>query len=499
MKVEILRPPTTSFVVGRDLVGYAKVGNDPDVWEDLIPNAGAFSPQRGGTTTPKVNALDVGTLSVPLKDMDPETDTRLRVGRRLRLVDEERGGRVLWFGRLSDIPASDEQTHMVTTLAATDAVDELGNATVKGVGVPGEVESLRARVAKLGAFSTVPLVYVTPRSKIKAGEWENVPLSGRTVAVGDGWTVSAPANALDFAWPSATFSTQPGFTYRVTLTYKGSTGAASPDDVYADAYLSDGSGVGGDPSRLTLDNTTRTVTLQITAPSESALLSFGVNFRPYSIALQLTEATVERFEGPAVLQAVGREASITEHLDMACDSVGAVWRPTLTGTVEVIEGDLIGNSLGRLTDDPDDVDALASYTKLDLGFAATDDLINELTVTNHGPSAETTRVYTNAASIAAHGRRSASIDLCLATSDLLDERAAQLLAEASTPRWSPRSLTYVYEALPFVPDLYDLIDVRRRGVTHRCLVLGVSHELEPDPTRPNGVKHLVTLTLRKVA
>lgn len=470
MKVEILRPPLTSFVVGRDLVGYAKVGNDPDVWDDLISNAGAFRAQRGGTTTPKVNALDVGTLSVPLKGMDPETDSRLRVGRRLRLVDEERGDRVLWFGRLSDIPATDEPTYMVTTLAATDPVDELGNAMAKGIGVPGEVETLRSRVERLSALSTVPLVYRT----------ESTDVAG--LSMND----------------SVTVPVRLGNRYRIEISYEVDKVAA--DGIPGMIGIESGDGPDTFP-RWPISEKSNRLTFDLVAGAATAKFNLvpGIAVMGYPVSMLVKSFVITRLEGPAVLQAVGREASITEHLDMACDSVGAVWRPTLDGTVEVIEGDYAGNVLGRLTDDPADTDALASYTKLEMGYAATDDLINELTVTNHGPSAETTRVFTNPASIAAHGRRSASIDLCLATSDLLDLRARELLDQASTPRWSPRSVTYAYEAVDLVPDLYDVIDVRRRGVTHRCLVLGIPHDLEPDPARPSGVKHFVTLTLRKVA
>lgn len=471
MKVEVLAPPEESFVVGRDLVGHSKIGSDPDVWEDLIDDAGAFTAQRGGTTS-RLNALEVGLLSVPVKNADPETDFRLRVGRRIRLFDEARS-KTLWFGRISDIPAFDEADYLVTTLAGADAVDELTQSTQKGAGTPGETQTLRQRVEELAKTATIPLVYVQD-------------------------TASIPD--LTTAGGSEQTATQVGHRYRVEITFTWEGPAAPGDMVGWLTAKSGGADVETTLSAYDLGGTAPRVVLEFVAQASSA--SFRVLGRKpgvWSYVIHASDVTVTRVEGPAVLQAVGQESSCTDHLDMACDSVGAIWRPTLAGTVEVIEGNLTGGVVARFSDDPDDLSRDASYTKVEMGYAATDDLINDLTVTNHGPSADTARVYTNAASIAAYGRRATTIDTCLATSELMDARAAEVMDAADEPRWAPRSLTYAYDDLPDVPDLYDLVTVTRRGVVHTCQVVGVPHDVQPDPNRPDGLKHFVTLTLRKVA
>lgn len=523
MKVEILSPPADSFVVGRDLVGFANVGSDPDVWEDLIGDAGAFTAQRGGTT-PRLNGVDVGTLTCPLKDADPESDLRLRVGRRVRLFDEDLG-RVLWYGRISDIPAADEREYLVTTLVATDAVDELSNARLSGVGTPGTRDAIAARVAQLAETSTVVLRSVVsppdalpapstgwtytfdgsayfPVTAVSGGGQVVVPVSWHTIVVGglpqrlwsSGWPgifVRVPVTV----WPPDEYDVTA--TVEVTFTY----GAVTSKVVTYLALRWDGAGVW---DNFTPGETPIVMSVEKTRVDEALLMvEASVDWEPPTadgsgtIVWKVTGVTAR--SKARVLQAVGLEAPVSEHLTMACDSVGAVWRPTLDGAVEVIDLPAGGTPVARFSDDLYDPDADASYTKLEMGYAATDDLINDLSVTNHGPSVDTVRVYTNPTSIASHGRRSATLATCLATSVLMDERAEEVLQASSTPRWSPRALTYVYDDLGVVPDVYDAVVVVRRGVAHACLVLGVHHEVQPDLEHVTKRKHLVTLTLRKVA
>ena len=197
MRVEILTAPETGFVIGRDLVGYATIGSDPDVWTDLTPDAGTITATRGGTTS-RVNALDVGTLTVPLKNADPVTDLRIRVGRHVRLYDDA-ADTVLWYGRIADIPATDEGTYTVTTLAATDAVDSLANTTRYDAGDYGMPDNLRERVARLATTATVPLRAVltdTIRDAGPASTWAARTAESSTpitvTPVEGGGTLTAP-------------------------------------------------------------------------------------------------------------------------------------------------------------------------------------------------------------------------------------------------------------------------------------------------------------------
>lgn len=526
MKVEILTPPDDSFVVGRDLVGFANVGDSPDVWEDLIDDAGSFTAQRGGTS-PALNALDVGTLSVPLRDADPETDDRLRVGRRVRLHDEDRETD-LWFGRVADIPATDERDYLVTTLAASDPVDELTNARMSGVGTPGQTENLKARVERLGVASTVPLRYVwaggVPVPAAASGwtarddQGASIPVTavpgGFKTSNAASWTPSHSVGTwLELRIPTPDWIVD--HRYEITATVKVELVRDGyptiTDRTYTVVSLDDASGTSDDDSYFVETSS------PVSSPSPVTFTTPALPLRPNrfldvtavvatpagtgagTYTLTVTDVTAKPLEGYSILQAVGTEASVTEHLNMACDSVGAVWRPTLDGAVEVIEGNYAADVVARFTDDPFDPNMEASFTALEMGYAATDDLINDLSVTNRGPTADSTKVYTNATSIAAHGRRSATLDTCLATQELVDSRAAVVLAEASTPRWAPRAVTYLYDDLEVVPELYSAVQVTRREKDHVCLVLGARHEVHPDSNQPTGRKHLVTLTLRKVS
>lgn len=468
MKIELLSPPEDSFVVGRDLVGFAKVGNEPDVWEDLLDVSGAFTAKRGGV---KVNGLDVGMLSVPVKDVDPEGDFRFRVGRHIRLYDEDRGN-VLWYGRTYDLPATDEGDYTVTTLAGTDVLDSLANTSRYGAGTPGTTESLKSRVARLAASASVSLRYVE-----ESAEFEGLAV-GVPVAV-----------------PTLT-----GHRYRVDYEY---TYVGTPLGPVGRIFAGPVGGSYG--SALLPQSSTPSAPIQAGFEFTAVGLSTELNlarapwFGDVPTQITTTGLKVTRIEGPAVLQAVSYEGPISEHLDMACNSVGAVWRPTLDGAVEVFDADLTASEpVAWFTDDPHDPNTAVSFTKIEMGFAATEDLINDLSITNHGPGADTTRAYTNSASIAAHGRRSATLETCLATEPLVDALAARLLNESSTPRWVPRSVTVLYDHLDEVPDLYSTVRVTRRGVTHLCQVLGLEHEVEPYRHHPTGRKHSVSLSLRKV-
>lgn len=530
MRVEILAAPEDAFVLGRDLLGYANLGDDPDEWVDLLPGAGQVTATRGGTTG-RVNALDVGTLTIPLKNADPVTDLRLRVGRHVRLYDPETET-VLWYGRITDIPATDEGTYTVTTLVATDAVDSLANSTRYGAGDYGTPETLRSRVGRLSTTATVALRHAInddPVPAPTADTWAAVVMPAETTLpvtpVAGGGRVEAPVSwntvggfILDYGIPEIRIPLpdDPPGRYLVTATAVVNlaiTGGGSTTGARSGfTWFSEGpNSAAGPHASITLPaGDTNPLALSTPLPViRQPGDALGFRLLPYrtggsgsgTLTVTLTDVTIARVEGPAVLQAVAYEGPVSEHLNMACDSVGAVWRPTLDGGAEILEGRRSETSVASFTDNLTASPADASYTRLEFGYATGDDLVNDLTVTNHGRTSEgdaddTTHVATNATSIANYGRRSGSLDTCLAAG--VDARAGEVLAELDSPAWGPRSVTYVYRDLGLVPDLYEHVTVYRLGAAYTCPVLGVEHQITPDPERPHApIKHLVTLTLGK--
>lgn len=703
MKVEVLAPPVNSFVVGRDLVGFGRVGDDPEVWEDLIADAGAFTSSRGQVAS-GLSGLDVGSLNVPLKDVDPQLDSRLRSGRRVRVVDDSsrvvvrenlvsnpslsvsaagwstwagsgareaaascfgwfgyrftvgtpslvpavqvmsgasapvvagrsygfavsvrrvsgasvkvrprvqfltaggggllevvgdlvelsgtgwtvlrvdavapagaslvggttgivfdpsvssgavadfdgviveesapvRGSyffdgdspgaawagspglsrstltltasdRVLWFGRLADVTSVDGRDFLTTSLVAADTVDELSNARAAGVGVPGGTVDLEGRVSELAVSSTVPLLVVgaagvesDPLTWSAFDSFDDplavVQISGGVIATQSSWWFDSPAFGVTQALlkvliPAA--GLPEGASHAVEFDLASSLSGAPAFMATASAKFTSG------PLMTAVEVTTAGRVKLPAVPKEAGDLEVTVELSPLQSGsgsgtsiISISHLVVIPKPG-RVLQASSTEDSIAGHLTVACDSTGAAWRPTLQGTIEILEGPTTLTPTARFSDNAADKTADAYYTQLDSGFAATGELINDLTVTNQGPSAETTSQHVNDWSIASYGRRAASLSTCLATPELRDSRADSILADHEEPSWSVRSVRVNYDDLFDVPDLYDLVEVVRRGTVHRCEVVGVSHEVEPDRDRPTSRKHFVTFQLRK--
>lgn len=535
MRLELLTAPENGFIVGRDLVGFANVGNDPDVWADITPGSGEIRADRGGSTS-RPNARPAGVLTTSLRDADPDTDLRLRVGRRVRLYDDARGD-VLWYGRITGVPAIEDYDkdtgtdYRIVTLTAGDAVTEAANTTVPGTGPAyGKRENLRQRCARLGALSTVPVRHTYAPTELPtdpAGAWSARNDVGAPLAVTPvpgGGRVDQPSSwnaggMTSGGWVNLSIPTPewvPGGTFAIAADVKVqvilSGSVVSSEASYLLFGFTDAAGSTGERDWHVFTGATGVPTpAEFTAPPivrESETRGFVVTAMPATPAapstgasattrLEVTNVRAVSPEGLAVLAPTALSASLDAHLTMATNTARATWKPTLEGTIDVHEGPLPTTPVAAFSD----VSTGVSVTEFAMGY---DRFVNDLTVTNRltdpeGKAADVAYRFENITSIAGHGRAADTLDLCLGRPELVPYVTGYVFADRGAPTWQPQSVTYLYDDLAAVPDLDDLVLTLRRGVTYPALVTGVSHRITPDPEEPTGkaLRHLVTLHLRK--
>lgn len=503
MKLELLTAPDDGFIIGRDLIGYGKLGDDTDTWTDITDSAGEIRASRG---------TEAGLLTVQLRDAAPDTDLRLRVGRRCRIYDPDRG-HVLWYGRITGVPAVeyyDKDTgddYSIVTLTAGDVVAEATNNQVGNIGAPGVRDTLRQRVARIGAVATVPLVHTwtnPPDEPVPPAGWTN-PLRTPTATTGGAYLEGSALDwdnagvqqglwiTLDGLEPDAVYT----FTAQAAYTEAGDPGTVAlwTDEPGTPLQLA-GWNIAADPEPAPVGPTILTATLRPTGTTCGLyILGFYVGTHAYDHTrrIEITAATVTQIQPPGLLQATAYEASAIDHLDTACNSItGSRWRATLDGTLEVTENAPVGPLVAVISD----TNLGISATEICLGYDA---FVNDLTITNRGLAGDDTTTYTDALSIASYGRSASQFDTCLADQWRVPLVAGARFAAASTPEWAPTEVTYLYDDLGITPDKHDRVGVSRRGRLWTCEVIDIHHRIIPDPDEPTGTarRHLVTLTLRK--
>lgn len=513
MKLQVMSPPVagSGFRLGRDLIGHGRLGAGGEVWNDLLPIANSVTAVRGGTT-PALNALDVGTLTVPLRGVDPSTDPRLTTGRRVRLIDDDRADTVLWSGRIGDCPATDDRDTIRATLTASDVVAMLSGA-IDGIGVYNTPDTLDARIGRLSAAAAIPIDY-DPGATIEytadlvrdpGYTWTATPVAGVvTTPSADRrvMTLTPAAEVAGYAYGTRTTLTglRIGQRYKVTASVSRRY-PARPTAVTGIALGIVGIGYASTFPPGTMP-TAQPLAYEFVATATSHVVeAVGSNETPSGDTVTITvidpQLIAYHYEPP--LQANVHQGTAREHLDMSCDSIlGAVWRPTADYRLEVLRRPDTA-IVATLSDRPvaEYVAHEAGYTAIDAGYAPGDSVINDVEVTNigrdeAGEAVDVTSLYADNLSANTYGRKSVQVTTTLATPADVTDLGNATATDRSTPGWTPTRVAYRYADLDVIPDLYDVVEVIRKGNSWLCRVVGIAYEIRAD------TRTYTTLTLRQI-
>lgn len=214
--------------------------------------------------------------------------------------------------------------------------------------------------------------------------------------------------------------------------------------------------------------------------------------------ITLTEAVTDY---PQRLRETVYESNLANHLDMACNSVGATW---YVGPDGVTRFRLPGSALpvsATFTDKTDD----NALHYIDIAAARdTRGMFNRLDVTNYGVDAERTNEENDelapqaSASVTKYGVRSVRLETNLWSQPPYDEslnnRLNALLAENSEPQFLMTQLGWnAQENLPMagVLDIGQRVTVSRKGITQNSQIVALTHDITPE-------RWLITIDLRRV-
>lgn len=186
------------------------------------------------------------------------------------------------------------------------------------------------------------------------------------------------------------------------------------------------------------------------------------------------------------------DASLTDHLQMAANSGNFIWAPLPSlEASDVILRPRLYSTPGEFALWSDLPDAPRSYLSVDEG-SATSQIINTLDITQHAVStdsgdpqaATTTHTFTNAASVANWGTRSASADISVALDSDIEYAAQELLTINRAVTTTITAMTIwgadwatAITGHPLNLHPLSAVPVRLRGVTHHLLVASVSHAI----------------------
>lgn len=530
---------TEGFILGRSRVGLDRLVAGATVqWLPALCDALNVSVSRGGQRDGLVDSLDVGTLNATFLDaMDPTSDDNVRPNTPVRLVSDDDP---IYTGVVQDVTMTDDRDgHRRVTLTAVDGRASLSNTQRYGAVVEGSVgyESWEARINRLrtSAQTATAAPDPDPGGRIYRTADNRKPLT-RYGANAEAMSLYDRQTGIDVSvatsGPYSWAAQSRGFDVPVDGLTVGATYRVS-GQVF-DRYSPPG-----------LDNTTSTrpwhwqvgvvgkgwgaeVGLPMTG-SEDLLGDFVfvatstshvvrlVNSRNASRAsdgplvvfalrawLQVQTVTSD----PFLLRDVVYESTLTNHFDLACNSVGARWWVDRDNIVQFRRSTDRPDVIAHLSDvhDPED-DLHVCYSDVALGYD-TKNAVNNLSLTNHGRrfdvetaswvADDQTSVHEDMTAIASWGARSASVDTSLYTgtgheADVVI-RAYQLLDGAVVPSVRPTSVRFDVSHGPRVLaglDYYSRVIVTRAGTTWTCRVVGIEHEISP----LDG--HFITLTLRE--
>lgn len=195
------RPPQGIMVLGRDILGGARLARPADTyeWIDLLPAGNAISTVRGVDASGPILTAQAGTLTATADDAWDPRVTGIRHGTALRLIHWPTRTRI-FTGSVSDVTTTPykpgERHAYATQLTAADAVADLAAITRYGAKADTEdgTETWTARVNRLMASAATIAYQVegTSEGTMCPTVWETSlakHLDAACASVGGAWNV----------------------------------------------------------------------------------------------------------------------------------------------------------------------------------------------------------------------------------------------------------------------------------------------------------------------
>lgn len=476
-------------------------------WTPLLPSATSVTMRRGLARDGVTLKGEVGSLTITLLDaFDPTTNLDVRPNARIRVRDAT--GHLLFTGLLEDVHVTDSKTGKpVTVLTAVDAVRDVANTPRYGAANPtAEHELIGDRLARL--LSSSPVAW-----RVEDG------LPGRTLDYRPEFTTLADAQAEAAQWSAA--AARPGdpphveisegpnedtrtraltgltvgrpYVLELDLAVNLSSGTSLPAMIFlaGERHLLHRSPRGRIRIPFTAASTTETLALQfITYPTVVTL--YG---------MVLSEWT------PIYACNTVHESDLASHLDIAATTARTAWYVDAAGVLTIAPP--------RPTPDAravahfaDDGTGTHGYVGATVAYD-TAGLVSSIELQNHArqwdPDVSAWRAddrnlgpWTDPTAFATLGARRAAPETTIADTGLPGavspaDLARAYLAEHSTAELIVRELRWNaaedYD-LAHKLEVWSLVDVTRRGTTHRMRVITISHEISPE-------RWIITLTLKK--
>lgn len=427
-------------------------------------------------------------------------------------------GTIVDISQNIDYDKAAREKHIYTTVSAADAVQSLANTDRDGaVSRSGAgYQDFAGRIDQLASSARVPInyapnmdttIYTWPGSSDTTWTYSTssgVPVTRSWVA-GPGmrlrWTTT---NASSGAFPTYSSKSFTNFDLNATYTV---TMSVTPDEAtnvtfgqfqlrYAEgnkAQLSDPVSVGqvGDAMILSLTfkvtSSKGIIQLQPVAGAATTYPAGGG-----TLALTFRNMKVTRISDPKGYQLsdIALQSNLANHLDIACNTVGARWWVNKDGQT-IVSRQFLNNGSHLTVGDTaaDDI----SYTDVSLSFD-TKNVVNALAVNNHGRDVATgntedvTYSFTADSSIRRWGAHASSVDMSMysegAYASNLTRRAQDLMSSLSRPKYTVSQFTINVQSRPDVLEWLELrapIRVRYGDIDQTCRILSLSHSI--DPTR----------------
>lgn len=507
-------------------------GDTPDVpavsgrWRDLAGQATALKIVRGGDLSGAATSMQVGTLDATLLGVTAlASDPALRPNSPIRVVRAD--GRPEFTGTIADIDqdvdydkSANEKT-VWTTIAAVDAVQSLANTDRFGA-VADSGTGRQSWTERLNQLETSALV---PMNVPDSGDVEVYGLYDETT---DGWSGTNASSSGNVQF-TLTSTYGPGLRARVNRVAAGAALVAprvtrqfrnlDTSSTYAFAatvtlaesvlytsgafvlvcYGDSGTVVAqSDPFTFTGVGDSYRIGVQFQVPGQVATVGlapvnagmFASDAGTATVAIDLTGIRVTRVGDPNgyQLQDVAYEASLLDHIDLACNTVGGRWWVDKGGVVQFARK-LDGTTPSILFGDTDAADV--SYTDLQLRYD-TRNVVNALRINQHGrdpisgDADDATLALESGSSIRRWGIRSSTVDTCLYTGPGHEQdalrRGREVMAPLARPRYMVNTFTINAQSAPFILaalELRALIQVDYEDLTQTCRVLKLTHTITP--------------------